>query len=318
LDDVPPSPGASSSPLGARESGIFDWWDAFQLTVVFVATQYLAYCCARFLAGALSLPNQDVIAVLADQLVVAMFPVAWLFRFQPQGLQILRTPRLSRATLQVAILLALPLGCLLKLACPLWPFACGYPLLAASSPAQYANGIGLIATGLVGPVIDEVFFRGILGRSLILRYGPPAGMLLTSGIFAASRLDPSQVGAAFLLGLACHTLYFSTGTIYAPILLHSLVNFLSPCHDYYWLRHDTLQTLSALPAVFALGYVIVYGRLQTDLAASAAGTGLPASSSIADTADRAPGSPTCAAPLSQLALLAVLPFYLLLFCRLQF
>ena len=243
MDDVPVSPGTQApSPAGASpaehdrggegtgdsgpapEGPVLDWWDACQLAVVFVATQYVARRSVHLLAATLNSPLLYATEVIADQLAVAIFPVAWIFRLQPQARRIFHTPNPGGDALAVIVALSLPLLCLLNAAFPRALVTYGLPLFDADLGEGNRTTAGLIATCLAGPVIDEVFFRGVLGRCLVLRYRPLLGALLTSGIFAASRLSLSGFVPVFLLGLSCHVLYFACRSIYAPILFHALVN----------------------------------------------------------------------------------------------
>jgi tetratricopeptide (TPR) repeat protein len=71
---------------------------------------------------------------------------------------------------------------------------------------------------------EELFFRGFLGRGLVARYGPVRGILATSLLFAVTHVDPVQVSYTFLLGVALHVVYLTSGSFVAPVLLHTLYN----------------------------------------------------------------------------------------------
>src|SRR5262249_35062199 len=95
--------GATDGDLG--EGRLFDWWDACQLALVFVLTQYIAGGAAGLLAANLPWPGSGAFALLADQLVLAVFPVAVLFRLQPQALQMFHAPRPSWAEVVALVIL---------------------------------------------------------------------------------------------------------------------------------------------------------------------------------------------------------------------
>lgn len=82
----------------------------------------------------------------------------------------------------------------------------------------------ILAIGIGPGLAEELFFRGLLGRGLVARYGPGAGVLLTSLLFGLVHLEPRQVIIVFLLGLALHGVYLATRSLWIPILIHVLNN----------------------------------------------------------------------------------------------
>ena len=70
---------------------------------------------------------------------------------------------------------------------------------AAESPAV----LGLLGAlvGIVGPIGEELFFRGYMQTRLTRRWGRVAGILITAAIFGAMHMDLLQGSFAFLFGL---------------------------------------------------------------------------------------------------------------------
>jgi membrane protease YdiL (CAAX protease family) len=66
---------------------------------------------------------------------------------------------------------------------------------------------------------EEMFFRGLLGRGLVARFGV-GGLVIASIFFGLSHLDPVRVLATTALGMALHAVYLATRTFWAPVLLH--------------------------------------------------------------------------------------------------
>jgi membrane protease YdiL (CAAX protease family) len=81
-----------------------------------------------------------------------------------------------------------------------------------------------VAAGLVGPVIEEVFFRGGILRGL--RRAHPAGLTLigVSLLFAASHREAREALPAFLGGLAMGYVRMMSGSIWPAILVHVAFN----------------------------------------------------------------------------------------------
>ncbi|MBN2020481.1 MAG: CPBP family intramembrane metalloprotease [Sedimentisphaerales bacterium] len=86
----------------------------------------------------------------------------------------------------------------------------------------------LIATILIVPVTEEMVFRGIfqtLLRSYITRPWP--AIVLTSLVFIIFHENPQHWPALFMLSLCLGYSYEKTGSLFRPVLLHSMFNALS-------------------------------------------------------------------------------------------
>lgn len=75
--------------------------------------------------------------------------------------------------------------------------------------------------GLLGPILEELVFRGLLYRAWERRFGWLAAMLLVSAVFG---LYHRQFWSAFASSMIFACLYRRTGSLWAPIIVHSLAN----------------------------------------------------------------------------------------------
>ena len=90
------------------------------------------------------------------------------------------------------------------------------------------NLAGLLIVAVVwGPVGEEVFFRGFVLPGLIGRFGVPAAVVVSSGLFALFHLDPGMLVPTFLLGAALAWIYLKTGSIWPSIMAHGMQNALA-------------------------------------------------------------------------------------------
>src|SRR5205085_9678359 len=71
---------------------------------------------------------------------------------------------------------------------------------------------------------EELIFRGLIGRGLLARWGVVAGVLWTSVLFGLVHLNPAQAIAVIPIGVILHFVYLTTGSFWAPVLLHFLNN----------------------------------------------------------------------------------------------
>lgn len=77
---------------------------------------------------------------------------------------------------------------------------------------------------VVGPIAEEILFRGILFRRLLRRWPPLLAALGSSLLFGAAHFD--LVGST-LMGLALVALYVRTRSLWVPVAAHALNNLLA-------------------------------------------------------------------------------------------
>lgn len=82
----------------------------------------------------------------------------------------------------------------------------------------------LIVVVMVGPIAEEILFRGILFRRLLRRWPPLLAALGSSLLFGAAHFD--LVGTTFM-GLALIALYVQTRSLWVPVAAHALNNLLA-------------------------------------------------------------------------------------------
>ena len=77
---------------------------------------------------------------------------------------------------------------------------------------------------LVGPVSEEVFFRGYVFRRLFSSSGPGAAYLVSALLFAVIHWHPVGFPMYAVIGLVFCWVYRKTGTLWAPVFGHVIYN----------------------------------------------------------------------------------------------
>ncbi|HVZ90242.1 MAG TPA: CPBP family intramembrane glutamic endopeptidase [Rhizomicrobium sp.] len=124
-----------------------------------------------------------------------------------------------------------PLGCVLALAAMAAAIA---TLLYARARYQAADGAELLLFGIVGPFVEEVFFRGFLFRQMRKWAGAPfiVAALLSSLLFGAGHFDQGSsladslmnAGVTFLGGVLLSWLVERWGSIWPGFIVHAGLN----------------------------------------------------------------------------------------------
>lgn len=84
--------------------------------------------------------------------------------------------------------------------------------------------LACIALAIVGPVVEELLFRGLLTAAFRRRFGPIRTALLTAALFALAHVLPRVIPPVFVLGLALALVYERIGSTLPGILVHCLYN----------------------------------------------------------------------------------------------
>jgi hypothetical protein len=99
----------------------------------------------------------------------------------------------------------------------LWPIS--------TKPNYTKEGLYIVLGAItIGPVFEEIIFRGIILKGLLTRYSVKVSILLSSLMFGLIHLKPEQIWGAILLGLFFGFIYFKTKSVGTVILLHSFAN----------------------------------------------------------------------------------------------
>lgn len=80
---------------------------------------------------------------------------------------------------------------------------------------------------LLGPLAEEVFFRGFVLPGLRMRLGVPGALVTSSLIFALFHVDPRVMVPIFGIGILLAWLYHKTGSLWSCFVAHASFNALS-------------------------------------------------------------------------------------------
>lgn len=85
---------------------------------------------------------------------------------------------------------------------------------------------GILAISIIGPVLEELLFRGAITKALLQQYSPAKAILISAFLFGAFHINPAQILPALNRHPAAWTFY-KTGSLIPCILMHILNNSLS-------------------------------------------------------------------------------------------
>jgi len=119
----------------------------------------------------------------------------------------------------------------------------------------------LLCAGVLGPAVEEMFFRGALFRALRRRHPPGLTVVGLALLFALAHLEPRDYLPVLLGGLAMGYVRSLAGSLWPALLLHASFNLFS---TYFALRvglqADVLSRPASMAAVVATVVLIVFYR----------------------------------------------------------
>ena len=95
--------------------------------------------------------------------------------------------------------------------------------LVSEAMNEMPLGVVLLGGCILGPLCEELLFRGLLAKRLA-RYGQKPAAFVSALLFGLYHANLSQFCYAFLLGLLLAYAMFYTGKLKASVLLHILFN----------------------------------------------------------------------------------------------
>ena len=87
--------------------------------------------------------------------------------------------------------------------------------------------LGILCISVLGPILEELLFRGAITKVLLEKYESTTAILLSGLIFGIFHINPVQVVSATLAGFFFAWLYYKTRNLLPCILIHIFNNSLS-------------------------------------------------------------------------------------------
>lgn len=86
---------------------------------------------------------------------------------------------------------------------------------------------GILVIAIIGPVLEELLFRGAITKALLQQYNPTKAILISALLFGVFHINPAQILPAFLIGILLSWTYYRTASLIPCMLMHILNNSLS-------------------------------------------------------------------------------------------
>ncbi|HLJ74263.1 MAG TPA: type II CAAX endopeptidase family protein [Thermoanaerobaculia bacterium] len=91
-------------------------------------------------------------------------------------------------------------------------------------PSKAAAAMVLINGALIAPIVEELFFRGLIFNALAIRAPVFVAALLSGALFGMAHGDPVLAPALAIFGLVQAGIYRATGNLVVPMIVHAVNN----------------------------------------------------------------------------------------------
>ena len=73
--------------------------------------------------------------------------------------------------------------------------------------------LGIICVAILGPILEELLFRGAITKVLLKKYNPVVAILISGLIFGIFHMNPAQVVGATLIGFILAWIYYKNNSL---------------------------------------------------------------------------------------------------------
>ncbi len=113
---------------------------------------------------------------------------------------------------------------------------------------------------LLGPIVEELMFRGIIQKQLRKKIPFPFPLLFSALAFGYWHQEPVQVVYTAIMGLMIGIVYEYTGNLFFPLYMHVLNNFLSTLpgplqSDAVYTAIYTFNSILVIPSIYLCLYM---------------------------------------------------------------
>lgn len=117
---------------------------------------------------------------------------------------------------------------------------------------------GILTIVIIGPVLEELLFRGAITKALLQQYDPPKAIFISALLFGIIHINPAQIIPAFLIGILLAWTYYKTGSLIPGIFMHILNNSLSVYISYKYPDAEHMDDLiSGTPYLLVLSGAVL-------------------------------------------------------------
>lgn len=178
------------------------------------------------------LPNAVLLSVIVSGLIFGL--IYWLryrksHKEQPRMRALTITPKTMVLSVVIGFAMVFVSNLILALFNPLTMLVgMDFYMEQLNLISQLISGtslpLAIVSVGIVGPIVEEVIFRGLIFYYFQKRYSVKTAIIVQAILFGVIHLNLAQASYAIIIGLFLGYAYVYTQSIWVPIIIHVVNN----------------------------------------------------------------------------------------------
>jgi len=117
----------------------------------------------------------------------------------------------------------------------------------------------ILVAVLITPFLEEILFRGIILKGLLITYSPKKAIVFSAAIFGVINLQLYMIPGAICFGLLFGYIYYKTNSIGITILLHAATNLFGILASFlnHYFGKPNLHTITDLYGDYSILLVVI-------------------------------------------------------------
>ena len=206
-----------------KEDRVFNFWSGVSVALSLIAAQFIVAILAAIIAGvAIGFDSESYMDMVMGITLILAFPVAVWIVFRKRKLEVSAWEWNNKfwVLLPISFIMVFSMSYLIGVLLEMLP---NYDQMLEQYSEMF-EGMNqtmlIIGGGLVGPICEEIIFRGIILKGLLKTYDYKKAILFSSVIFGVIHLVPIQVISAFFIGIILGYLYYKTRSLWLVSIIH--------------------------------------------------------------------------------------------------
>jgi len=203
------------------------FWEGFAIAIIVIIAQLLAAIISLLVA--IPMVGMDIdrmMPIIMGVTLIISFPLAVWLVFRKWKLESTAWHWNSKfwVLIPICIFLMYSINYLVGSFLEMLP---NYEELMEQYTAMFENlnpTLLIIGGAFIGPVCEEIIFRGIILKEFLRRYTPTKAILLSALIFGLIHMVPIQVFSAGIIGIVLGYVYYRTRSLWLVIIMHVINN----------------------------------------------------------------------------------------------
>lgn len=220
---------ANPGQLVQTSNGI-GFWRGLLIGLSIIGAQIVAAIFASFIALAfVSFDDDNFLPLVMGITMIISFPMAvwFLLRFYDLAKTAWVWDSKYLVLLVISVVMAFSTSYAIGV---LMEFLPNYDQLVAQYAEMFEgfNPILLFIGGaIIGPICEEIIFRGIILKELLIRYDAKKAILFSALIFSVIHMVPIQMIATFAIGIVLGYIYYKTKSLWLVCAIHLINNMIA-------------------------------------------------------------------------------------------